>query len=484
MEFKRESSTTFLDPWQSLTVYNRIVTALMRTYSTAVSDERTLRLWLDVAIKLTNVATRVELTRFLEMPGGPIGLATKAKLLYYGTVDGRPVFSRVCYMDKTGRTGVPPVVIPMGPLLSYLMGMYLMTFRGKKIKADGCPSPYVFGTWGEVASSEILSFVQNELGLGETAIMKQHELRRLYLNRHVMFDSYDLSAFTRMGLLTRHDANTMSDYYLPWRRVYNAGYEYGDQIQPVDLKLNPRIDPRVARYCEEVFGAPTPHCDDIRATFVDMEELLEQYPRESKGVSEPKDDVKFESKGRTREFEIHCGLDASPNGVALTVRKQHLVRTYYWTKSDVNLNLQPTVRGQFVATKVRNVDALLDVVPVLDYKVVLGIEATLSRGNVAQTAFNNDFIADIRRRLSGITILSVDNKLVKKAWLKSKTLFKTMDKKTIKGHMLKEWVTRGLPKPTNANQLHPLTDVVDSYAIADYLHKVDGFGNVAILDMR
>ena len=170
------------------------------------------RNWLDVAIKMTNVANRVQASTKLEVPqlsnSATFSSRNLARLVYGD--DG--LFERLFVADKVGKD-TKPVMIPLGKTLSFYLGSWLAIFE---------PSAYVFenknrSLWN--ASKEITDFLAKIFPLHKWLVGKQSDLRVIGGSTMAVFTHFDRRSMDLMGLLSRHTVNVIEKDYLLWSRL-------------------------------------------------------------------------------------------------------------------------------------------------------------------------------------------------------------------------------------------------------------------------
>ena len=171
--------------------------------------------WLDVAMKLLTVPSRNVLSKGLLRPDAPDTLYTRSKLLYHG--DG--LFSKVLINGKQGFT-YPPVAVPVPPILSFWLGIYL-------IHTDPLPGfkHQVFKP-GHLKSEEIALFINNHLNPPsagvDTLIDTQKDMRSITLTTLAYRARFSVTGMEAIARLAKHSLVTEESEYVFWSNLERA----------------------------------------------------------------------------------------------------------------------------------------------------------------------------------------------------------------------------------------------------------------------
>ena len=226
-----------LDPYQSLWVSNQIITALnsKMAHTSLVNDTQEFKRWLDVALKITNTANRVQVTQQLLMPDEAHCVTYQnrkavGQLVYFG--HGK--FARMFTFDKTGTIDRTPSLVPLSEELNKFMAIYLY-------RTSDHPRKYVFDSW-EDASKDVKNYILRDLlqmATPDSSPWRQHILRSLFLNRIGFKFDYQEGAFQHATSLLRHVIAELHDHYIYWTKYFNARLvnKHGDQPPLVELKF-------------------------------------------------------------------------------------------------------------------------------------------------------------------------------------------------------------------------------------------------------
>jgi hypothetical protein len=268
---KQDEAYKNLDTLQLLSIRNHIVQFLSTSkkkwdtlIELAVNDNRfdileslcqreEYCLWLAIAMKLTNVANRIQGTVKLEIPDlnktASFQDRTVSKLIYVG--NGQ--FERLFVADKRGKQ-MKPTVIPMGQTLSFYMGIWLLS-----TKTSHCVRKYVFDTgdgkeWTS-ASSDIRTALTEIIP--EWLIPKQSELRILGEATMAVLFQFDRRSMNLMGLLSRHSVEVIEADYVKWSRLGRVrGLRIKPYVHEFDMKLDHRICQKVFDSIHELYKIP------------------------------------------------------------------------------------------------------------------------------------------------------------------------------------------------------------------------------------
>jgi hypothetical protein len=177
--------------------------------------------YLDICIKLFNVCNRVEATSGLERPSlSTLYKDTIAKIGY--NHDG--TCYRIFYHDKTGRNRTTPTYIPMGPLWSTCMLLFLYKTR------TSTNTRFVFSAASNAnkpwrknkASKEILAFIHTKTGLPTTIFPRQHMLRMLYINNKACEVDFEQESLSNIACIVRHSVGMLQTVYNTWTRLTHS----------------------------------------------------------------------------------------------------------------------------------------------------------------------------------------------------------------------------------------------------------------------
>ena len=169
--------------------------------------------YLDICIKLFNVANRMQATLGLERPSlTPISELTIVRLVY-----GRDgTCSRIFYQDKTGRKNTIPIYIPMQPIWSKCMLLFLYQTRD-----------YISNKVFTITSGDIVAFIHEHTHLPLNLFPRQHMLRYLYINNRAIQQKFDQDALVDIAHLVRHSILELQTTYNPWTRMgHSVQQEY------------------------------------------------------------------------------------------------------------------------------------------------------------------------------------------------------------------------------------------------------------------
>lgn len=257
------------------------------------NDFMEFRNWLDIAIKITNTANRVQATKGILEPdlGGSTefsDLKTIAKLVYFG--QGK--FGRLFLNDKGGKVNRKPTLIPLSAVLNNYMAVYLCLLQKMKaiaknsppqsqsskktttqkkqqvhkpieINSEGHPRllfPSHNGTKWTTASVDLYAYMcrlwdikintpKNKQSTAEntpnthenkvqrTSIWRQHMMRCLFLNRVAMTFKFEEHVLKLASTLMRHDISELHKSYTSWCKYMN-GYFFFHGAN-IELEITP-----------------------------------------------------------------------------------------------------------------------------------------------------------------------------------------------------------------------------------------------------
>mgnify|MGYP006126748417 FL=1 len=172
-----------------------------------------LRNWLELALRFTNIPCRIQCSRDLEMPE-----TTSTTYVAKLTVrDGQ--YCRLINQDKTAGSH-QPLLLPMGPLLSAYMYVYLTYCRGKTAE-DGFVFRSQRGNRWSRPSRDLKSYLDTVLGIPVQEVDPTgrfiHGSRSIAMATfaiRVGFDQQKMHGFAR---LMRHSSTTNERFYSMWQ---------------------------------------------------------------------------------------------------------------------------------------------------------------------------------------------------------------------------------------------------------------------------
>ena len=176
-------------------------------------------LWLDLAIKLTVMPVRLQVSVNLRVPGA-------SAQDYLGVAHLSCHVNRELYItvaaDKTGKKDVLPVSIGVGGTINYILGTYLA--RRLETPTDG----RVF-VWNQVQrrpsdttiSQKILGYIHDLFPIEtyKTLIPRQHVIRTISLNAVGVMTSFDRLEMQKAGLFSRNSLDKIENYYTWWANL-------------------------------------------------------------------------------------------------------------------------------------------------------------------------------------------------------------------------------------------------------------------------
>jgi hypothetical protein len=449
------------DPWVNLNFRNMLVFKLKHIQETEIKrivttqiptlkEMQRFRLWLDVSIKITNVASRQQVNRFMVMPRCRVTPDTVAKLVRFQN----HLYGRLFLTDKVGPKTLPTLV-PLGDTLSFYMDKYLNRRRTLLVGDSDevfCNLP-TGSNWPTGSSGEVADFVEE---LTHVRI-KARYLRNIMLNSFAVTHSYNQKLIHYISALTRNDEATIAKHYIPSNRIYA---ETRWHHEPELVKLNHRTTKKdgllgiikVWNFEDgETFGPPYPLMgnEETKKTGKRKQRVIEpvmaHFPREKKNI-------------------VIVGVDASPLCVAICVlmREGRMV-IHYWC--DIMLEVKNSNIHHY-----NSVDSLMSILDTLDARnTLVSVEAPLDQSinvNGKQSRYTRNIKARILSKLP--RVCDAGPMLVKKYWNVNP---KGNDKKT--GYL--NWQQRGFPKIMHMKHsllTHPVSDIVDATAIAHYTREV------------
>lgn len=176
-----------------------------------------LRPWLELAMRFTNIPCRMQVTQNLLLPSTQ-NSAYISKLALDGSV-----FTRIINRDKV-KTSHQPIRIPLCVTLSAYLTMYIYYCRPEST------SEFVFVTklgskWVK-ASADVKAFLKDQLKLDPNAFDSSG--RFVHGSRHIVLSSYALSVnfneekLLNMATLMRHTLATSLKFYNVFSEIYRA----------------------------------------------------------------------------------------------------------------------------------------------------------------------------------------------------------------------------------------------------------------------
>lgn len=453
--------------------------------------------WLDLAMKLNNVAARTQCTKHLTWTIS--GFTTICNLALHP--GGQ--FERIFIGDKVGRETYP-VAIPLGRTLSYFMGLYLLNNKRK--------IPEVFHGWKNITFEKKWGVSSKEARLIGAAGM-------------ALAVNLDREKLETIGTINRHSVNVMETNYLTWTNY--------DRLLSTDVKLTPLVqvsDKEMARVAELVDKAFLPHhpasaktpvtplinmefkkdshyllddpvkfvhprccgnkvvsiskkntaywtykCKNCRSMF--LVKGTAEIPANLVAITNDAPEVVPRLKPEQSELEdlqvdpekVFMGIDASPNAVAITSITDWRLKMYYWSDKEVNTG---SIDAKYMGPV--DMESVTMWVNAQDKsRTVLGLEDELPAGKDVNEV-QRMFTAGLREKIK-LKVLRVDNLNAKRAWLISDWKKVAINSLTIPD---KKWSKKNFSfeKFTDEfkvewNMVHPWQDLVDSFIVANFTLK-------------
>jgi hypothetical protein len=219
-----------------------------------------LRIFLELAMRLTNVPLRVECTKYLRTDKYA-GDDFVSKLVL-----GNQHISRLVMQDKTGKFSQITTV----PLDSDLSGYLLFYLKFCRPKPE---SSYVFqskngGVWRSV-SKDLKEFLDGK-GVNCAEICPNgrliHGTRNMGLAVYAILSSFDIEKIRNYATLMRHQLIHVEHIYSPWLKMYQNKAAVQDLIHLRKWEHNPFTD-RSSNLC--IANLTPPNCQ-LRASLVGL----------------------------------------------------------------------------------------------------------------------------------------------------------------------------------------------------------------------
>ena len=195
--------------------------------------------YLDICIKLFNIANRIEVTMYLTRPPEYRNINSSRKITTSIDTKCRLIitnnyFYYLFLKDKTGRVDTMPSIVSLKPVWRDCLKQYLQ-------KTKFLNSIYVYSTYsGTVwknASKDIVGFLSTLMHPKITPhttltfiIGRQHILRDICINNLACKAKYDQSTLTYIASLVRHSVETLQHFYAKWTRFANSIVEIPEYI--------------------------------------------------------------------------------------------------------------------------------------------------------------------------------------------------------------------------------------------------------------
>lgn len=232
-------------------------------------------------------------------------------------------------------------------------------------------SPYVFCTsrgvlWeSNTISSDIKKFVKK---IADISMKKQHEFRNYFLNYIGVKYDYNLEHLSKAGILARNDIETIEKYYLNWVRYFhmsseNLKFYERDVIDCMFPNNNVTLDllyKSAVKYCDseyldnQIYPINLSSINDLDIDNTPLLKKFETPPKftdncESDSTSDSTSDSEEEysdcEDGHRRQFNDYIGIDASKNGVSVTIFKPTVGSDFtegtfsigYWSKKGLDV---------------------------------------------------------------------------------------------------------------------------------------------------
>lgn len=290
---------------------------------------RFFRLWLDVALKLCNVPSRIQVSTNLELPvvRRTFDTRTVAKLVY----NVRGSLSRMFMMDKTAKTnGTMPVSVPLGRVLTYYMSSYILYVMPKGSKYVFNDTKNDVGKWNP-ESQEFVDFLcqrppEGLLGLPGWLLPRQHCLRIIGINAMAALYHFDSGRLEDLGTLSRHTRNVMLTDYTFWSDLHQERFQNLEDTGLLYLRIDDEMDVN-----EELESGVMDSMDSLYLT-----ELME--PQDVRDVPDSVPVNRIDGSSVCKPIVIHIG-DGTPRPMCSLCGQMVIFQKYHKKDDEIEFLL-------------------------------------------------------------------------------------------------------------------------------------------------
>ena len=464
-----------LDPFESLFISNYLIQALNKAMLAipSILYKPEFTLWLDIAIKLTNAANRIQTTIGLLMPESPTCTTyhdrnTVAKLLYFGNGN----FGRLFSFDKTGNIDRTPTLMPLSQTLNKYMAIYLYLTRSNKDRTH----VFLIDQNKDISSRQLLEYMFQLLTGSKSQTQRkwrQHDLRALYLNRIGILHEYQENAFEHASEITRHTIAELHNSYVFWCRLYQTKQNFTQPAKHLQQLEFPHT-------LNELHQIAVQFCEDSYLPQILTLSKKTPVPRSltSPAVHLP---VYFSSEDSTRYRELTCvGIDTSPLCSVVAMRKQdgtYEIHVYCDGKMGqipsliVHQNLSLTDRIQDIVHRCKGCVVAVEKPLEKSKKVEQAQTIQVDKAQTIHTQLLIESLAEC------FTVKPPDTQKLRSVWLQRKGA--AQGKNAIKTENYTEYNRKRqqeLPElppllPPLDPITHPVSDIVDAVIVCYWLQK-------------
>lgn len=197
--------------------------------------ETKMRCWIDISIKLTHIAFRLQIIQHMRLPQQFSGREntlfyknqTFVSMLMYSSIgdtnEDKGGFDLLVWNDKTSATDLP-FCTSFTTEISTCLKAYILYFRHQTPEAQQSAFVFCRPNGGVINRKDwnqhIKAFIQTELRIDLSKCPSQRYLRIIGEAAHVIQSKFDLDKMRLLGTLSRHRPHVMQTHYFPWS-TYN-----------------------------------------------------------------------------------------------------------------------------------------------------------------------------------------------------------------------------------------------------------------------
>ena len=488
-----------LDPFESLAISNKLIQALndaMLDFPNLFRIVNEFTLWLDVAIKLTNTANRVQATIGLLMPDSSDctvyqDRTTVAKLIYFGNGN----FGRLFSFDKTGNIDRTPGLVPLSETLNKFMAIYL--YQTRTLKDRTHVFLYDNTSLSKTSSNQLITYIFKLLGIPKTDIPKrngakslfkwrQHDLRALFLNRIGLLHEYQEAAFEHASEITRHTIAELHGDYVFWCRYYKTkeSFTIKQNSSFTALKFPEALQSlhaKALQFCENSYLPKILELKD--------RPLLQQSPKTRRSIKSFQIPPQNVSSTITQTFnKLTCvGIDTSPLCSVVAICKAdntYEIHVYGEEKQIKLVNRSPTI---FMHYNLSMSDRIAQIVEQCK-NCIVAVERPLqlSRNVSKAQTVHTELLKNSLKQSDCFKLNPADATMIRCVWLGVSKAQLANTKESIKviNYRMYNQKRNGelgtLPILNNRPEYHPVSDIVDAVIVSYWAKKWRSLAHIPV----